>query len=391
MMFSPRLRFLLSLIACWLATGRALGEEVASLLEQESGVVASSEVAGSQHEHEEAEDDEEEDEESEDDHEDVQFGEQLDMPTEEEMQDLHEKLDANGDGKASLAEVEAYSKAIRALAAQHDVQTLLRDLDMDGDGKLSVSEFLHDFHQDQGRAKRENDSEEMEVKKFRAADEDGDGLLAANEILSVVDPSKKKSVQEVEVADLIRRRDKDSDGHVSLLEFVNGEKAERAARAASGDEDEEAAGAAASFLEVEGHEDVEDMELEKEFHRLDVDKDGKLSFTELQALGEAEDLHLKEDAKELFDELDQDKDGHISQEELQVARENIFESPLVQEWADLGALIEGGDRPMEDEEQDSEDEVEEEEEHQGSSGETEEQLHHEPIVRHDKTAALRAE
>jgi len=217
--------------------------------------------------------------------------------------------------------------------------------------------------------------------------------------------ARSRSLQELEIADLIRRRDKDGDDHVSLAEYVAGEREEHAAQ--NGPVDEEDAEEAADFLEEGEGEEADDeqepvteAELKQEFESLDSDKDGKLSFKEMMGLLQLEEGHWKDDLEALFDDVDVNGDRHISAEELQKARHSLLESPLVQEWADLGAFVEEGEEAEEEdsdreEEEDEEEEGEDEEEEgheQEDEGEGEEEDEvHEHNVEHDHAHQLNEE
>ena len=63
----------------------------------------------------------------------------------EQMHGIHKKMDANGDGKVSMAEVLAFSDSTRRQIAEREVETVLEEMDLDKDGKLSVQELVKDW------------------------------------------------------------------------------------------------------------------------------------------------------------------------------------------------------------------------------------------------------
>merc|ERR1712130_521879 len=76
--------------------------------------------------------------------------------TPEQLKRIHDKLDLNKDGTASLSEVLEFSKDIRKQAAKKDVGAFFQEMDMDKDGKLSFEELIKDMEE-----QAEGNAEEM--------------------------------------------------------------------------------------------------------------------------------------------------------------------------------------------------------------------------------------
>merc|ERR1719162_2384465 len=95
----------------------------------------------------------------------------------ETLRSLHEKMDADKDGKVSMAEIIDFSHMMRRTVAKKDIHGAIDEMDAEKDGMLSHPELMKDLEQwgDEGEedkalaAKRK----ELETAKFKAADQDG--------------------------------------------------------------------------------------------------------------------------------------------------------------------------------------------------------------------------
>jgi len=233
-----------------------------------------------------------------------------------QLQGLHAKMDANGDGKLSFDEVMAFASGTSKRIATKDIGSILSEIDTSKDGKLSLEEHLNDIHnQAEG-----GDAEEMkelkhrktvEGNKFKAADTNGDGLLELDELPSLFYPETHDAVLAVAVRESLRQKDANHDGKLSPKEF----------------------------WEVDGGES-EDVELSEEerddFGKLDLDGNGFLDETELR-LWESGRFHTEEAMKKLFNIADKDNNMHITAEEFSKAREEISASDAqyhLMEWVE---------------------------------------------------------
>jgi Ca2+-binding EF-hand superfamily protein len=240
----------------------------------------------------------------------------------EEMHGIHKKMDANGDGKVSMAEILAFSDSTRRQIAEREVETVLEEMDLDKDGKLSVQELVKDLDSWGGEDVREDEHEagmmkEVETAKFGAADTNMDGLLDIHELPAMFYPETHEGVLDITSRQSLRQKDGDGDGLLSLQEFWRG-----------GLRPDDA-------LDQEGEELLVTDDEKEEFQKLDADHSGKLDVQELKAF-ESGRFQTEEAMKSLFELADKDKDMHITAEELGAAREQIAGSeahyPFV-EWA----------------------------------------------------------
>ncbi|CAK0792882.1 unnamed protein product [Prorocentrum cordatum] len=205
-------------------------------------------------------------------------GVQDDVLSTEQMHGIHQKIDANGDGKASMDEVLAFSDSVRRQIAAGDIPTVLEEIDVNRDGRVSLDEFLEDIgtsddDDDPREAERKAAQKEAESAKFLVADTDKDGLLGTEELQSLFFPETHGGVLSVVARHALQERDRDGDGLLSLQEFWDGDSLE---------EDE---------LLVSRTE-------QEAFRKLDADSSGKLDVKELEAW-ESGRFHVEEAVKSL--------------------------------------------------------------------------------------------
>jgi len=241
----------------------------------------------------------------------------------EQMHGIHKKMDANGDGKVSMAEVLAFSDSTRRQIAEREVETVLEEMDLDKDGKLSVQELVKDLGSWGGEDVKEDEHEaammkEVETAKFGAADTNKDGLLDIHELPAMFYPETHEGVLDFTTRQTLREKDGDGDGVLSLKEFWRGGVP------------------ADDALDQEGEELLITDDEKEEFQKLDTDHSGKLDVEELKAF-ESGRSQTEEAMRALFELADKDKDMHVTADELGAAREQIAGSeahyPFV-EWAD---------------------------------------------------------
>ncbi|CAK0792888.1 unnamed protein product [Prorocentrum cordatum] len=158
-------------------------------------------------------------------------GVQDDVLSTEQMHGIHQKIDANGDGKASMDEVLAFSDSVRRQIAAGDIPTVLEEIDVNRDGRVSLDEFLEDIgtsddDDDPREAERKAAQKEAESAKFLVADTDKDGLLGTEELQSLFFPETHGGVLSVVARHALQERDRDGDGLLSLQEFWDGDSLE---------------------------------------------------------------------------------------------------------------------------------------------------------------------
>lgn len=176
------------------------------------------------------------------------------------------RFDADGDGKITLAEVDAVAQAeVAAFDADGDEQLTLKELregaaaarfkalDADGDGKVTLAEF-----QAQPAGGRRG------VRMLPVRDEDRDGKLSLSELTAM-------ARRLFEVADA------DANGELTTEELAQARPGDRRfGRRGEGGDGEQGQGGR------RGSEGRERPSAEEVFGRLDADRDGSLTADELK-------------------------------------------------------------------------------------------------------------
>jgi Ca2+-binding EF-hand superfamily protein len=127
------------------------------------------------------------------------------------------EMDDNGDGKLSLAELEAWMGE-----GPEGAQRILAMVDADGDKHVDEAEFYNLYRAwvvGDEAAEREMQHRYYE-RIFKAADADGDGLLTAPELVSASKALLGEPLSLEEVESMISNVDADNDGKITLQEFL---------------------------------------------------------------------------------------------------------------------------------------------------------------------------
>lgn len=228
----------------------------------------------------------------------------------DKIRKLHQKLDADGDGNASLAELLQFSDKVHKETIKIIVPELLGMLDHIKDGKLSLEEILQDMSSEDGSSELTEEElntwKELETLKFKLADADGDGFLSVEEVEHMFYPETHEGVLRVSIESLIKRRDGDGDGKLNFTEFWGNITGNETDATENGTESPKA------YTESE----------HKTFSKLDTNGDNLLDADELVAW-ESGKFHTEETLRELLDVADTNHDGHLSVEEIEEAKANI--------------------------------------------------------------------
>lgn len=207
---------------------------------------------------------------------------------------LHKKIDANGNGKVSLAEIMDYAHKMRRALAKSELDEVMADSDTNKDGKLDWKEFLGDASE----ISEEDQNEKS--KTFKELDTNNDQAIDHNELAQMYHHHISDEV-EAKLTDIaMKDKDLDKNGKLTLEEFFQ-------------------------HLHAEGEEKVDIPDEDKEvFKKLDTDGSGDLTLKELKAW-ESNAFQAEEATRKMFEMMDKDKDNHVTAEEMQAAREEVAE------------------------------------------------------------------
>ncbi|OMJ68125.1 hypothetical protein SteCoe_34511 [Stentor coeruleus] len=130
------------------------------------------------------------------------------------LEQVFHKIDQNGDGKISYAEL--YQELIKEMtpeAAEEEAKKVMEATDVDGSGHINYTEFLRVSFEQEHLLSREN------IKKtFMYFDKDGSGALEKHELTSWL---CQGGLPEDIVHDLINDADVNNDGTIDVEEFEN--------------------------------------------------------------------------------------------------------------------------------------------------------------------------
>ena len=214
-------------------------------------------------------------------------------------------FDKNDDGKINHSEMR---KALKELGPKFDVSEqeldrLIEKFDADGDGTVSYSEFLN-FVRGEGDAaasrpsssaaeKLADDLRRVLVKaeeegvnltdSFKHFDKDDDGQVTESELreaLAELGPSFKASPKDLKA--LLAQFDEDGDGKVSYSEFIAFVKSRPVAKPASGKSESNATKVEGKLRKVLLKAEEEGINLRESFKHFDKNGDGLISRSEMQ-------------------------------------------------------------------------------------------------------------
>ena len=96
-----------------------------------------------------------------------------------------------------------------------ELQDMINQVDADGNGTIDFPEFITMM----SRKMKDTDSEEELMEAFKVFDKDGNGFISASELRHVMTNLGEKLSDE-EVDEMIREADLDGDGQINHKEFV---------------------------------------------------------------------------------------------------------------------------------------------------------------------------
>merc|ERR1719445_2371175 len=143
---------------------------------------------------------------------------QADQLTEEQIAEFKEAFslfDKDGDGTITTKELGTVMRSLGQNPTEAELQDMINEVDAGGNGTIDFPEFLTMM----ARKMKDTDSEEEIREAFRVFDKDGNGFISEEEIRHVMTNLGEKLTDE-EVDEMIREADIDGDGQVNYEEFV---------------------------------------------------------------------------------------------------------------------------------------------------------------------------
>ncbi|CAN1337694.1 unnamed protein product [Linum perenne] len=150
-----------------------------------------------------------------------------------EFKEAFSLFDKDGDGSISLPllislcscciflgcittkELGTVMRSLGQNPTEAELQDMINEVDADGNGTIDFPEFLNLM----ARKMKDTDSEEELKEAFRVFDKDQNGFISAAELRHVMTNLGEKLTDE-EVDEMIREADVDGDGQINYEEFV---------------------------------------------------------------------------------------------------------------------------------------------------------------------------
>ncbi|PHJ19009.1 calmodulin [Cystoisospora suis] len=141
-----------------------------------------------------------------------------DQLTEEQIAEFKEAFslfDKDGDGTITTKELGTVMRSLGQNPTEAELQDMINEVDADGNGTIDFPEFLTLM----ARKMKDTDTEEELIEAFKVFDRDGNGFISAAELRHVMTNLGEKLTDE-EVDEMIREADVDGDGQINYEEFV---------------------------------------------------------------------------------------------------------------------------------------------------------------------------
>eukprot|EP01071_Lankesteria_metandrocarpae_P002214 Lankesteria_metandrocarpae@DN2164_c0_g1_i1.p1 len=132
-----------------------------------------------------------------------------------EFKEAFALFDKDADGSITTKELGTVMRSLGQNPTEAELQDMINEVDADGNGNIDFMEFLSLM----ARKMKDADSEEELIEAFKVFDRDGNGFISAAELRHVMTNLGEKLSDE-EVDDMIREADVDGDGQINYEEFV---------------------------------------------------------------------------------------------------------------------------------------------------------------------------
>jgi len=132
-----------------------------------------------------------------------------------EFKEAFALFDKDGDGTITTKELGTVMRSLGQNPTEAELQDMINEVDADGNGTIDFPEFLSLM----ARKMKDTDTEEELIEAFKVFDRDGNGFISAAELRHVMTNLGEKLTDE-EVDEMIREADVDGDGQINYEEFV---------------------------------------------------------------------------------------------------------------------------------------------------------------------------
>ncbi|KAJ7489346.1 calmodulin 1 [Mycena latifolia] len=141
------------------------------------------------------------------------FERTLTPPT--EFKEAFSLFDKDGDGTITTLELGTVMRSLGQNPTEGELQDMINEVDADGNGTIDFNEFLAMM----AKKFQDTDSEEEIRQAFAVFDKDGNGTISVSELQQVM-RSLGEKLTDREVEEMIREADTDGDGEINYDEFL---------------------------------------------------------------------------------------------------------------------------------------------------------------------------
>jgi len=131
------------------------------------------------------------------------------------LRDTFMKLDGNGDGLLTSAEMKQGLTLAGIKDIPQDLQEILETVDSDGSGVIDYTEFLAATLDQKVYM-----AEDVCWQAFRIFDRDGNGKICKKEIAAVLNDESVQSAANKDMAEILKEIDTNGDGEIDFQEFM---------------------------------------------------------------------------------------------------------------------------------------------------------------------------
>ena len=132
-----------------------------------------------------------------------------------EYQEAFEMFDVNKDGSISKKELEHILRSLNEDPDEEEIQQLLDEVDVDGNGEIDFEEFVALM----GKRQKQIDLEAEIVNAFKVFDKEENDLISITELRHILS-NLNDFMTEDEIDDMLFEADSDYDGFINYKDFL---------------------------------------------------------------------------------------------------------------------------------------------------------------------------
>ena len=136
----------------------------------------------------------------------------------QEIAEVFNMFDKNGDGNLLNSEIEAFLRAIGQDPNQDDVNKLVETIDLDKNGYITLDEFM--IYMDDAFVISQDQIDEL-IDAFKIFDFDNSGSISREEFKNILVRYGKDEFSEENINDIFSMVDSDNNGLINYAEFID--------------------------------------------------------------------------------------------------------------------------------------------------------------------------